>query len=48
MRLSAASTDAPRPKLRSRSLVASFIIFEGLAALLLGLAVSVSVGAADN
>ncbi|MZQ84869.1 iron chelate uptake ABC transporter family permease subunit [Paenibacillus sp. 5J-6] len=47
MSLSAASTDAPRPKLRSRPLVASFIIFGGLAALLLGLAVSVSVGAAD-
>lgn len=47
MSLSAASTDAPRPKLRSRPLVASFIIFGGLAALLIGLAVSVSVGAAD-
>lgn len=47
MSLSAASTDAPRPKLRSRPLVASFIIFGGLAALLLGLAASVSVGAAD-
>ncbi|MBA2944177.1 iron ABC transporter permease [Paenibacillus sp. CGMCC 1.16610] len=47
MRSTAASTDAPRPKLRSRPLVASFIIFGGLAALLLGLAVSVSVGAAD-
>jgi iron complex transport system permease protein len=47
MSLSAASTDAPHPKLRSRPLVASFIIFGGLAALLLGLAVSISVGAAD-
>lgn len=47
MSLSAVSTDAPRPKLRSRPLIASFIIFGGLAALLLGLAVSVSVGAAD-
>ncbi|MDD9266117.1 FecCD family ABC transporter permease [Paenibacillus sp. GCM10023248] len=47
MSVTAASGDATRPKLRSRPLVATLIIFGGLAALLLGLAVSVSVGAAD-
>ncbi|UKS24457.1 iron ABC transporter permease [Paenibacillus sp. HWE-109] len=47
MSLPTGVTDTPRPKLRSRPLVATIILFGGLAALLLGLAVSVSVGAAD-
>lgn len=44
------STDAPAPsrtQVRSRPLVATFILFAGLGALLLGLALSISVGAAD-
>ncbi|OPH46913.1 ferrichrome ABC transporter permease [Paenibacillus ferrarius] len=47
MSLPSGVADTPRPKLRTRPFVASIILIGGLAALFLGLAVSVSVGAAD-